>query len=95
MLDRSTPSPWPGYRTTWTGRPGPFTRETFFPGDRSAILDPVAVVRAPWTWWPGAWTVGPGPGRLVALYFTDDRADALGTADAILADLASAAGLAA
>jgi hypothetical protein len=34
-------------------------------------------------------------GRLVAEYFTDDRADALGTADAILADLADRAGLAA
>ena len=34
-------------------------------------------------------------GRLVAEYFTNDRADALGTADAILADLADRAGLAA
>ena len=32
-------------------------------------------------------------GRLVAEYFTDDRADALGTADHMLAELASAAGL--
>jgi hypothetical protein len=32
-------------------------------------------------------------GRLVAEYFTDDRADALGTADRMLAELASAAGL--
>jgi hypothetical protein len=32
-------------------------------------------------------------GRLVAEYFTTDRADALGTADHMLADLASAAGV--
>jgi len=32
-------------------------------------------------------------GRLVAEYFTDDRADALATADAMLAQLADAAGL--
>jgi hypothetical protein len=32
-------------------------------------------------------------GRLVAEYFTDDRADALGTADRMLAELASAAGV--
>jgi hypothetical protein len=32
-------------------------------------------------------------GRLVAEYFTDDRADALGTADLMLAELASAAGI--
>jgi uncharacterized protein with LGFP repeats len=32
-------------------------------------------------------------GRLVAEYFTDDKADALGTADHMLAELASAAGL--
>lgn len=32
-------------------------------------------------------------GRLVAEYFTDDRADALGTADHLLAALADAAGL--
>jgi len=35
---------------------------------------------------------GPG-GRLVAEYFTDDKADALGTADHMLAELAAAAGL--
>jgi hypothetical protein len=35
-----------------------------------------------------------GPdGQLVAEYFTDDRADALATADAMLAQLADAAGL--
>ena len=32
-------------------------------------------------------------GYQVAEYFTDDRADALETADAILADLATAAGM--
>ena len=32
-------------------------------------------------------------GRLVAEYFTDDKADALGTADHLLAELASAAGI--
>jgi hypothetical protein len=48
--------------------------------------------------WCATWSeyqvhaLGPD-GRLVAEYFTDDRADALGTADAILAELASAAGL--
>lgn len=31
--------------------------------------------------------------QLVAEYFTDDRADALGTADHMLAELASAAGM--
>ena len=31
--------------------------------------------------------------ELVAEYFTDDRTDALGTADAMLADLAAAAGM--
>jgi hypothetical protein len=35
---------------------------------------------------------GPG-GCLVAEYFTDDKADALGTADLMLANLAAAAGL--
>jgi hypothetical protein len=32
-------------------------------------------------------------GRLVAEYFTDDKADALGTADHLLAELARAAGI--
>lgn len=32
-------------------------------------------------------------GRLVAEYFTDDRADALGTADHLLAELAALAGV--
>ncbi len=32
-------------------------------------------------------------GRLVAEYFTDDRADALGTADHLLAELAELAGM--
>ena len=35
-----------------------------------------------------------GPaGQLVAEYFTDDRADALGTADAMLTELAELAGM--
>jgi hypothetical protein len=48
--------------------------------------------------WSSTWSeyqvkaTGPG-GRLVAEYFTDDRADALGTAEHMLAELASAAGL--
>ena len=48
--------------------------------------------------WSAAWSeyqgraTGPG-GRLVAEYFTDNRADALGTADHMLAELAAAAGL--
>jgi hypothetical protein len=48
--------------------------------------------------WSATWSeyqvraTGPG-GRLVAEYFTDDRADALGTADAMLAELAAAAGV--
>ena len=48
--------------------------------------------------WSAAWSeyqvraTGPG-GRLVAEYFTDDKADALGTADHMLADLAAAAGV--
>jgi hypothetical protein len=48
--------------------------------------------------WSATWSeyrvraLGPD-GRLVAEYFTDDRADALGTADHMLAELASAAGL--
>jgi hypothetical protein len=48
--------------------------------------------------WSATWSeyqvraTGPG-GRLVAEYFTDDRADAMGTAYAMLAQLADAAGL--
>jgi hypothetical protein len=50
--------------------------------------------------WSATWSeyqvraLGPD-GRQVAEYFTDDRADALGTADAMLAELADRAGLAA
>ena len=46
--------------------------------------------------WSATWSeyqvraTGPG-GHLVAEYFTDDRADALGTADAMLGELAAAA----
>ena len=48
--------------------------------------------------WSATWSeyrvraTGPG-GRLVAEYFTDNRGDALGTADAMLAELADAAGV--
>lgn len=48
--------------------------------------------------WSATWSeyqvraTGPG-GRLVAEYSTDDKADALGTADAMLAELAAAAGV--
>jgi hypothetical protein len=48
--------------------------------------------------WSATWSeyqvraLGPD-GRLMAEYFTDDRADALGTAEHMLAELASAAGL--
>jgi len=48
--------------------------------------------------WSATWSeyqvraTGPN-GRLVAEYFTDDKADALGTADAMLAELAAAAGV--
>jgi len=48
--------------------------------------------------WSATWSeyqvraTGPG-GRLVAEYFTDNRADALGTAVALLAELADAAGV--
>ena len=48
--------------------------------------------------WSASWAeyqvraTGPA-GELVAEYFTDDRADALGTADAMLAELAERAGM--
>ena len=48
--------------------------------------------------WCATWSeyrvraTGPG-GHLVAEYFTDDRADALGTADAMLTELAALAGM--
>jgi hypothetical protein len=48
--------------------------------------------------WSAAWSeyqvrATDADGRLVAEYFTDDKADALGTADHLLAALADAAGL--
>ena len=58
-------------------------------------LADVGMVRVAWS---ASWceyrvrATGPA-GELVAEYFTDDRADALGTADAMLADLAAAAGM--
>jgi hypothetical protein len=48
--------------------------------------------------WSASWAeyqvraTGPA-GELVAEYFTDDKADALGTADAMLAELAERAGM--
>ncbi len=48
--------------------------------------------------WSATWSeyqvraTGPG-GHLVAEYFTDDKADALATADHMLAELAAAAGV--
>ena len=53
------------------------------------------LVRVAWsaTWSEYQVKATAADGRLVAEYFTDDRADALGTADAMLAELASAAGL--
>ena len=58
-------------------------------------LADVGMVRVAWS---ASWceyrvrATGPA-GELVAEYFTDDKADALGTADAMLADLAAAAGM--
>jgi hypothetical protein len=53
------------------------------------------LVRVAWsaTWSEYQVRATDADGRLVAEYFTDDRADALGTADHMLADLASAAGM--
>ena len=58
-------------------------------------LADAGLVRVAWSAYWSEYRVratGPG-GHLVAEYFTDDRADALGTADHLLAELASAAGL--
>jgi hypothetical protein len=68
--------------------------------DRLRLVQLVAVadaglVRVAWS---ATWSeyqvraTGPG-GRLVAEYFTDDKADALGTADHMLAELAELAGM--
>ena len=58
-------------------------------------LADVGMVRVAWS---AEWAeyrvraIGPA-GELVAEYFTDDKADALGTADAMLAELAALAGM--
>lgn len=58
-------------------------------------LADAGLVRVAWsaTWSEYQVKATAADGRLVAEYFTDDKADALGTADAMLAELASAAGL--
>jgi hypothetical protein len=60
-------------------------------------LADVGLVRVAWsaTWSEYQVRATDAAGYLVAEYYTDDKADALGTADAILADLADRAGLAA
>ena len=57
-------------------------------------LADVGMVRVAWSASWGEYQVrATGPAGQVAEYFTDDKADALGTADAMLADLAAAAGM--
>lgn len=58
-------------------------------------LADAGLVRVAWsaTWSEYQVKATAADGRLVAEYFTTDRADALGTADHMLADLASAAGV--
>ena len=58
-------------------------------------LADAGLVRVAWsaTWSEYQVRATDADGRLVAEYFTTDRADALGTADHMLADLASAAGV--
>jgi hypothetical protein len=53
------------------------------------------MVRVAWsaTWSEYQIKATAADGRVVAEYFTDDRADALGTAEHMLAELASAAGV--
>jgi hypothetical protein len=55
----------------------------------------VGLVRVAWSASGAKFQVrATGPdGRMVAEYFTTDRADALGTADAMLAELAALAGM--
>jgi hypothetical protein len=58
-------------------------------------LADAGLVRVAWSAYWSEYRVratGPG-GHLVAEYFTNDKADALGTADLLLANLAAAAGL--
>ena len=58
-----------------------------------AVAD-VGMVRVAWSAeWAEYRVRAPGPAGQVAEYFTSDKADALGTADAMLADLAAAAGM--
>lgn len=58
-----------------------------------AVAD-VGMVRVAWSAsWCEYRVRATGPAGLVAEYFTDDRADALGTADAMLAELAALAGM--
>jgi hypothetical protein len=55
----------------------------------------VGLVRVAWSAsWEEFQVRATGPdGRVVAEYFTSDKADALGTADAMLAELAERAGM--
>jgi len=58
-----------------------------------AVAD-VGMVRVAWSaTWAEYRVRATGPAGLVAEYFTDDRADALGTADVMLAELAALAGM--
>jgi hypothetical protein len=58
-----------------------------------AVAD-VGMVRVAWSAsWSEYRVRATGPAGQVAEYFTDDRTDALGTADAMLAQLAAAAGM--
>ena len=57
-------------------------------------LADVGMVRVAWSAsWCEYQVRATGPAGQVAEYFTSDKADALGTADAMLADLAAAAGM--
>jgi len=57
-------------------------------------LADVGMVRVAWSAeWSEYRVRATGPAGLVAEYFTDDKADALGTADAMLAELAALAGM--
>jgi hypothetical protein len=58
-------------------------------------LADAGMVRVAWsvTWSEYQVKATAADGRVVAEYFTDDRADALGTAEHMMAELASAAGV--
>ena len=59
-------------------------------------LADVGMVRVAWSASWGEYQVrATGPAGQLAEYFTSDKADALGTADAMLAELAELAGMAA